>query len=40
MAADPATRAWWDLVGPLQRPMPERSTGSWWMDVPEVFHVD
>jgi L-rhamnose mutarotase len=40
MAADPATRAWWDLVGPLQRPFPERAEGSWWMELPEVFHVD
>jgi L-rhamnose mutarotase len=40
MAADPATRAWWDVVGPLQRPYPERTEGAWWMELPEVFHVD
>lgn len=40
MAADPATRTWWALVGPLQRPFPERPEGSWWMELPEVFHVD
>lgn len=40
MGRDPATRAWWDLVGPLQRPDPGRPAGAWWVDLPEVFHTD
>jgi L-rhamnose mutarotase len=40
MAADPATRRWWALVGPLQRAFPERGAGDWWMELPEVFHTD
>jgi L-rhamnose mutarotase len=40
MGEDPATRAWWALVGPLQRPLPGRAAGDWWTELPEVFHTD
>jgi L-rhamnose mutarotase len=40
VAADPATQAWWRVTEPLQEPVPERATGEWWHDIPEVFHLD
>ncbi len=40
MAADPETQRWWDICMPMQRPLPERPEGSWWLDLPEVFHTD
>ena len=40
MAADPATQRWWSVCSPMQRPFAERPDGAWWMDLPEVFHVD
>ena len=40
IAADPATREWWAVCGPLQRPVPERRDGEWWHDLPEIFHLD
>ena len=40
MAADPDTRAWWQICMPLQEQTPDKIDGSWWTPVPEVFHVD
>lgn len=40
MAADPATQQWWELCGPLQRPVAERGAGEWWHELPEIFHAD
>lgn len=40
MGADPATREWWALCEPLQRPVADRAEGEWWKTVPEVFHLD
>jgi L-rhamnose mutarotase len=40
MAADPATRRWWAICEPLQRPLPDRAAGDWWKILPEVFHLD
>ncbi len=40
IAADPVTQEWWELTGPMQRPLPERRPGEWWMTIPEVFHAD
>lgn len=40
MAEDPETRRWWSVQEPLQRPLPERGEGDWWLDIPEVFHTD
>ncbi len=40
IAADPATQEWWALCMPLQRPLPGRAEGEWWMAIPEVFHLD
>jgi L-rhamnose mutarotase len=40
MAADPDVQAWWKLTDAMQEPFPERSEGAWWLDLPEIFHVD
>ena len=40
MAADPKTKEWWGLVGPMQQPVPEREPGEWWHTIPEVFHTE
>ena len=40
MAADPVTQRWWELTDAMQEPYPERAEGSWWLDLPEVFHLD
>ena len=40
IAADEATRQWWTVCEPLQRPLDDRSPGEWWKAIPEVFHLD
>jgi L-rhamnose mutarotase len=40
MAADPATRRWWNICMPLQSPLPTRAEGEWWAGMEEVFHLD
>ena len=40
MAADPETQRWWDVCMPMQSPVPEHAPGEWWVNLPEVFHVD
>jgi L-rhamnose mutarotase len=40
MAADPKTIEWWDIMEPMQRPVSNRSTGEWWVNMEEVFHLD
>lgn len=40
IAADPKTKAWWSVCGPLQAPLPTRKAGEWWASMEEVFHVD
>ena len=40
MAADPETQRWWKIMGPMQRPLPDRSEGEWWANMEEVFHFD
>jgi L-rhamnose mutarotase len=40
MADDEATRRWWSVCEPLQRPVGERLEGEWWHTIPEVFHID
>jgi L-rhamnose mutarotase len=40
MAADPKTREWWNIMGPMQRPFDSRSEGEWWANMEEVFHLD
>jgi L-rhamnose mutarotase len=40
IAGDPATQAWWRITNPMQEAVPERATGEWWHEIPEVFHLD
>ena len=40
MGADPMTQKWWDIMMPMQQPIPTRSEGEWWANMEEVFHTD
>ena len=40
MAADPKTQEWWDIMMPMQDPLPTRAEGEWWAEMEEVFHTD
>lgn len=40
MAADAKTREWWDIMEPMQDPVPTRTKGEWWATMEEVFHTD
>jgi L-rhamnose mutarotase len=40
MAADPATKRWWEVVMPLQRTMRASTEDDWWAPMEEVFHLD
>jgi L-rhamnose mutarotase len=40
MAADPETQRWWDIMKPMQSPIPTRAEGEWWANLEEVFHTD
>lgn len=40
MAADPKTQEWWDIMMPMQDPLPTRAEGEWWANMDEVFHMD
>jgi L-rhamnose mutarotase len=40
MSDDEATRRWWALCEPCQRPLETRKAGEWWASMEEVFHVD
>jgi len=40
MAADQSTQDWWAVCMPLQVPFEERAEGEWWMELPEIFHLD
>ena len=40
MAASEAMRKWWDIMEPMQDPIPTRQPGEWWARMDEVFHTD
>lgn len=40
IAADPATREWWALCGPMQEPLATKTEEEWWASMQEVFHLD
>lgn len=40
IAADPATRRWWELTDPCQQPVGSAADGEWWAPLEEVFHMD
>jgi L-rhamnose mutarotase len=37
---DEATRRWWELTDPCQRPLDTITPGEWWAPATEVFHLD
>ena len=39
MAANPKMREWWDIMEPMQDPIPTRKEGEWWARMEEVFHT-
>ena len=40
MEADSTTQEWWDVMMPMQEPLPTRQEGEWWANMEEVFHQD
>jgi L-rhamnose mutarotase len=40
IAADPKTKEWWKICGPMQNPLETRKPGEWWARMEEVFHHD
>ncbi len=40
LAAEPKMREWWDIMEPMQDPLPTRKEGEWWAEMEEVFHTD
>jgi L-rhamnose mutarotase len=40
VAADDATRRWWQLTDPCQQPLDSAAEGQWWAPAEEVFHLD
>jgi len=40
MADHEETRKWWEIMGPMQRPLAERKDGEWWAEMKEVFHQE
>jgi len=40
MASDPETLRWWEVMEPMQEPLPTRAPGEWWAPMEEVFHLD
>ena len=40
IAADEATRRWWQLTDPTQQPLDSAADGEWWAPAEELFHLD
>jgi len=40
VAASPKMAEWWAVVGDMQRPLPGRAPGAWWVDMDCAFHMD
>ena len=38
LAEAPRMQEWWEIMGSMQRPDPDRPPGAWWSDLEEVFH--
>lgn len=39
-ASDARTKDWWQLTGPLQRPLDSRADGEWWSPMEEIFFAE
>jgi len=40
IAADPKMQEWWRITDAMQVPLTGHEEGAWWLEIPEVFHVD
>lgn len=40
MAAHDKTQQWWEVMQPMQDPLPTRKPGEWWAEMEEVFHLE
>ncbi len=40
IAADPVTRDWWAVCGPMQDPFETRADGEWWATMEQVFFLE
>jgi L-rhamnose mutarotase len=40
VAADEATRRWWQLTDPCQQPLASAASSDWWAPAEELFHLD
>ena len=40
MGTDAETLRWWEVMKPMQEPLPTCAPGEWWAPMEEVFHHD
>ena len=40
IAADPATKRWWELTAPCQVPVATAGEGELWAPMEQIFHTD
>jgi L-rhamnose mutarotase len=40
MAECPVTQRWWQIMNPMQAPMPDAAPGEQWSPMREVFHFN
>jgi L-rhamnose mutarotase len=40
MAAHPKMKKWWEIMEPMQEPVPTHESGEWWVRMEEAFHTD
>jgi L-rhamnose mutarotase len=40
IAGDAATKEWWTFTDPCQQPIELASSGDWWVEIEEIFHLD
>jgi len=40
MEDDPKTQEWWEIMMPMQEPIPTHGEGEWWVEMEEAFHTD
>lgn len=39
LKTDPESQRWWTFTDPCQVPWPDSTTGSRWLDLPEIWHL-
>jgi L-rhamnose mutarotase len=40
IASDVTTKEWWTFTDPCQQPIESASSGEWWAEIEEIFHLD